>query len=81
MIALELEAIINNHHIEVSNDRLPVNATRAKLIVMYEEEFSSDAQDASKKKSPRQPGTLRGTVLSMASDFKAPLDDFKEYME
>jgi antitoxin (DNA-binding transcriptional repressor) of toxin-antitoxin stability system len=32
-------------------------------------------------KKPRQPGTLRGTVLSMAPDFDAPLDDFKEYME
>ncbi len=29
---------------------------------------------------PRQPGTLRGTVLSMAPDFDAPLDDFKDYM-
>lgn len=28
---------------------------------------------------PRRPGTLRGTVLYMASDFDAPLDDFKEY--
>lgn len=28
---------------------------------------------------PRQPGTLRHTVLYMAPD--APLDDFKEYME
>jgi|HubBroStandDraft_6_1064221.scaffolds.fasta_scaffold1754455_2 prevent-host-death family protein len=30
---------------------------------------------------PRQPGTLRGTVLYMAPDFDAPLEDFKEYME
>jgi prevent-host-death family protein len=29
----------------------------------------------------RQPGTLRGTVLYMAPDFDAPLEDFKEYME
>lgn len=26
-------------------------------------------------------GTLKGTVLSMAPDFDAPLDEFKEYME
>lgn len=26
----------------------------------------------------RRPGTLRGTVLHMASDFDAPLEDFKE---
>jgi prevent-host-death family protein len=33
------------------------------------------------ERNPRQPGTLRGTVLYMAPDFDAPLDDFKEYME
>lgn len=32
-------------------------------------------------KSPRKLGTLRGTVLSIAPDFDAPLDDFKEYTE
>jgi antitoxin (DNA-binding transcriptional repressor) of toxin-antitoxin stability system len=32
-------------------------------------------------KKPRVPGTLRGTVLQMAPDFNAPLDDFKEYMQ
>lgn len=32
-------------------------------------------------KEPRRPGTLRGTVLYMAPDFDAPLEDFKEYME
>ena len=32
-------------------------------------------------KKPRKLGTLQGTVLFMASDFDAPLDDFKEYME
>jgi len=30
---------------------------------------------------PRRLGTLRGTVLYMAPDFDAPLEDFKEYME
>jgi len=29
----------------------------------------------------RQPGTLRGTVLYMAPDFDAPLEEFKEYMQ
>ena len=33
------------------------------------------------ERKPRQPGTLRGTVLYMAPDFDAPLEDFKEYME
>ena len=32
-------------------------------------------------KKPRQLGTLKGTVLYMAPDFDAPLDDFKEYTE
>jgi len=30
---------------------------------------------------PRQFGTMKGTVLYMAPDFNAPLDDFREYME
>jgi prevent-host-death family protein len=29
----------------------------------------------------RKLGTLKGSVLYMAPDFDAPLDDFKEYME
>ncbi|MGA2063643.1 MAG: DUF2281 domain-containing protein [Thermoguttaceae bacterium] len=33
------------------------------------------------QRSPRRPGTLRGTVLYMAPDFDAPLEEFKEYME
>jgi prevent-host-death family protein len=32
-------------------------------------------------KPQRQLGTMRGTVLHMAPDFDAPLDDFKEYMQ
>ena len=29
---------------------------------------------------PRQLGTLKGTVLYMAPDFDAPLEEFKEHM-
>ena len=36
---------------------------------------------ATAPRKPRQPGTLRGSVLYMAPDFDAPLEDFKEYME
>ncbi len=36
---------------------------------------------AAVKPAERQLGTLRGTVLYMAPDFDAPLEDFKEYME
>jgi prevent-host-death family protein len=31
-------------------------------------------------KPERRLGTLKGTVLHLAPDFDAPLDDFKEYM-
>jgi prevent-host-death family protein len=34
-----------------------------------------------KQRAPRRLGTLRGTVLYMAPDFDAPLEDFREYME
>jgi antitoxin (DNA-binding transcriptional repressor) of toxin-antitoxin stability system len=30
---------------------------------------------------PRRLGTMRGSVLRVAPDFDAPLEDFKEYME
>lgn len=33
------------------------------------------------KKSQRQLGTMKGTVLYMAPDFDAPLEDFTECME
>jgi hypothetical protein len=32
-------------------------------------------------KRERKLGTLKGSVLYMAPDFDAPLEDFKEYME
>ena len=33
------------------------------------------------KKANRQLGTMKGTVLYMAPDFDAPLEDFTAYME
>ena len=33
------------------------------------------------RRAERKLGTMCGTVLYMAPDFDAPLDDFKEYME
>ena len=33
------------------------------------------------QRKPRQPGTLKWTVLYVAPDFDEPLDEFKEYME
>ena len=37
--------------------------------------------EAKAEPQPRRPGTLKGTVLYIAPDFDAPLEDFKEYME
>lgn len=31
--------------------------------------------------TPRQPGILRGSVVYMALDFDAPLEEFRDYME
>ena len=39
-------------------------------------QLQSNKQDVSK----RQFGCMKGLVVSMADDFDAPLDDFKEYM-
>jgi antitoxin (DNA-binding transcriptional repressor) of toxin-antitoxin stability system len=33
------------------------------------------------ERKPRQLGTRKGTVLSMAPDFDEPLDDLRQYME
>lgn len=44
MIALEMEASIINHRINVVSDLLPASARHAKVIVMYEE--SSVDKDA-----------------------------------
>lgn len=37
--------------------------------------------DLMPRPTPRELGTMRGTVLYMAPDFDAPLEEFKEYME
>lgn len=36
---------------------------------------------SARRREPRRPGTLKGTVLYMAPDFDEPLDEFAEYME
>jgi antitoxin (DNA-binding transcriptional repressor) of toxin-antitoxin stability system len=33
------------------------------------------------KRRPRRPGSAKDTILHMADDFDAPLEDFKEYMQ
>jgi hypothetical protein len=37
MIAIEIEASIVDHRIDIRSELLPASASRAKLIVMYEE--------------------------------------------
>ncbi len=36
---------------------------------------------AEPRQEPRQPGTLRGSVVYMAPNFDAPLEEFRDYME
>ena len=44
------------------------------------EKLISQFQIYKKPVSKRQFGCMKGLVVSMADDFDAPLDDFKEYM-
>ena len=44
------------------------------------EKLISQLQISKKPVSKRQFGCMKGLVISMADDFDAPLDDFKEYM-
>lgn len=44
------------------------------------EKLISQLQLNKKPASKRQFGCMKGLVVSMADDFDAPLDDFKEYM-
>jgi antitoxin (DNA-binding transcriptional repressor) of toxin-antitoxin stability system len=37
--------------------------------------------EAKPEEKPRRLGSLKGSVLYMAPDFDAPLEDFREYME
>jgi prevent-host-death family protein len=36
--------------------------------------------EAEPLQKPRQPGILRGSVVYMAPDFDAPLEEFRDYM-
>jgi antitoxin (DNA-binding transcriptional repressor) of toxin-antitoxin stability system len=50
------------------------------VIVRDQKPVAKLTGQASPDWPPRRPGTLRGTVLYMAPDFNAPLEEFKEYM-
>lgn len=51
------------------------------IIIENNQPVARLIRSVSPVKPPRKLGTLQGTVLYMASDFDAPLEDFKEYME
>jgi len=51
------------------------------LVIMENERPVARLVSAATGRTERQLGTMKGTVLYMAPDFDAPLDDFKEYME
>jgi antitoxin (DNA-binding transcriptional repressor) of toxin-antitoxin stability system len=61
-----IDGLIPGEEVVLTENQLPV----AKLVAT-----------ARQKGKPRQPGTLRGTVIAIALDFDAPLEDFKDYME
>jgi prevent-host-death family protein len=61
-----IESLVPGEEVIITENQQPV----AKLV----------ATPGPQRKT-RQPGTLRGTVLSMAADFDAPLEDFRDYME
>ncbi len=65
-LAQLIEQMQPGQDILITRDQRPV----ARLVAETEPE-----------QRPRRPGTLKGTVLYMAPDFDAPLDDFREYME
>lgn len=62
-----IEQLLPGEQIVITRDHKPI----ARLI----------AENEPVAQLPRKLGTLQGTVLYMAPDFDAPLDDFKEYME
>jgi antitoxin (DNA-binding transcriptional repressor) of toxin-antitoxin stability system len=51
------------------------------IILRDDKPMARLLRTAESAKPQRQLGTLKGTVLYMAPDFDAPLEDFKEYME
>lgn len=51
------------------------------IITEHEKPVARLIAAAGTQRQPRKPGSLRGTVVYMAPDFDAPLEDFKEYMQ
>jgi antitoxin (DNA-binding transcriptional repressor) of toxin-antitoxin stability system len=50
------------------------------VITRNDEPIAKLTGQVQSERQSRRPGTLKGTVLYMAPDFDAPLEDFKEYI-
>ena len=51
------------------------------VIVRNQQPVAKLVGEPALKRRPRQPGSAKESILHMAVDFDAPLEDFKEYME
>jgi hypothetical protein len=51
-----------------------------KLYRMMEETFPEKVYKPTQPSKKRKAGTMKGMLKYMADDFKAPLEDFKDYM-
>jgi prevent-host-death family protein len=71
--------------LEEAQSRLPQLihdlAAGDEVVITENEKPVARLVSAATERKERQLGTMKGTVLYMAPDFDAPLDDFKEYME
>jgi antitoxin (DNA-binding transcriptional repressor) of toxin-antitoxin stability system len=71
--------------IEDAQDKLPELIHQLKpgdeVVITENDQPVARLVAASTDVPKRKLGTLKGTVLYMAPDFDAPLDDFKEYMD
>ena len=54
-------------------------SNRVRLVPIPDLQRDNTGNDIQKMTKPRS-GRLRGTIVFIADDFDAPLDDFKEYM-
>ena len=77
MIAIEIQAPIVNHRIDVSSDRLPPNVGQARIIVMYDEACTAPGKPdivalahAARESFPRsEPKQLRDEFDAMRSEW------------
>jgi antitoxin (DNA-binding transcriptional repressor) of toxin-antitoxin stability system len=51
------------------------------ILILKDDRVVARLVTVSQDRTPRQPGSARGSVLYMADDFDAPLDEFKECVE